>query len=83
MIYNTTLICVNRLFPLLFVASAYGILNFCAHTVACLAPFVAEIHDPLPFIAFVTLVFVAVLSSTFLVEVKEQEAMKEVRKESM
>ncbi len=83
MIYNTTLICVNRLFPLLFVANAYGIVNFCAHTIACLSPFVAEIHDPYPFIAFVSLVFVALASSTVLVEVKEQEAMKEVRKESI
>jgi len=43
MIFNTTLISVNRLFPTLFIANAYGICNFCAHIIACLAPFVAEI----------------------------------------
>ena len=66
MIFNTTLICVNRLFPTLFIANAYGIVNFCAHMSACLSPFVAEIHDPIPFIFFVTFVSFAVFSSFFL-----------------
>ena len=43
MIFNTTIISVNRLFPTLFVSSAYGVVNFFAHLYACLAPFVAEI----------------------------------------
>jgi len=43
MIFNCTLICVNRLFPTLFIANAYGIVNFCAHCIACFSPFVAEV----------------------------------------
>ena len=36
MIFNATLISVNRLFPTLLIANAYGICNFCAHIIACL-----------------------------------------------
>ena len=69
-IFNITLISVSRLFPTLFTANAYGIVNFCGHSVACLAPFVAELNDPAPFIVFLSLIAVAVLSSFFIEEVK-------------
>jgi len=42
-IYITIIISINRLFPTLYVSTAYGIVNFCAHLFACLSPFVAEI----------------------------------------
>lgn len=69
MIFNTTLICVNRLFPTLFIANAYGIVNFIAHTIACLSPFVAEIKDPYPFTVFCFFVTLAVVASFFLKEI--------------
>lgn len=76
MIFNSTLISVNRLFPTLFIANAYGICNFCAHTIACLAPFVAEVHNPYPYCFFVSFVFVALFASFFLTEIDDAEAMK-------
>lgn len=71
MIFNTSLISVNRLFPTMFVATAYGVVNFCAHLYACTSPFVAEIKNPYPFIVFVCMVGVAVFTSFLLVEVGE------------
>jgi len=76
MIFNTTLISVNRLFPTLFIANAYGICNFCAHIIACLSPFVAEIKNPYPFTFFVSFVMVALFSSFFLTQIDDKEAMK-------
>jgi hypothetical protein len=76
MIFNTTLISVNRLFPTLFIANAYGICNFCAHIIACLSPFVAEISNPYPYCFFVSFVFVALFASFFLTELDDAEAMK-------
>lgn len=72
MIFNTTLICVNRLFPTLFIANAYGIVNFCAHCIACLSPFVAEVKNPYPFIFFNVFVLTAIFSSFFLTEIDDQ-----------
>lgn len=69
MIFNTSIICVNRLFPTLYVATAYGVVNFCAHLFACLAPFTAEIPNPFPFIVFVVMVAVAIFTSFFLTEI--------------
>lgn len=71
MIFNTTIISVNRLFPTLYVATAYGVVNFCSHLCACLAPFVAEIKYPFPFIVFVCLIGIAIFTSFFLTEVSE------------
>lgn len=71
MIFNTTLICVNRLFPTLFIANAYGIVNFCAHCIACLSPFVAEVKNPYPFIFFNIFVLTAIFSSFFLTEIDD------------
>ncbi len=77
MIFNTTVISVNRLFPTLYVATAYGVVNFCAHLFACLAPFVAEIKNPYPFICFVILIGVAIFTSFFLTEVGDNKITKE------
>jgi len=41
--YNITIVAVPRLFTTQYVATAYGICNFCAHSFACLSPFMAEI----------------------------------------
>jgi hypothetical protein len=65
---------VNRLFPTLFVAKAYGLVNFCAHCFACLSPFVAEVPDPYPFSFFLAFVLVAIFSSFYLKEINQDEA---------
>jgi hypothetical protein len=80
MIFNTTLICVNKLFPTLFIANAYGIVNFCAHCVACLSPFIAEIKNPYPFSFFCCFVLTAIFSSFFLTEIDDQMDMAELSK---
>lgn len=76
MIFNTSIISVNRLFPTLYVSTAYGVVNFCAHLYACLAPFVAEIKNPFPFIFFVIMIGVAIFTSFLLTEVSEMEQLK-------
>lgn len=81
MIFNTTLICVNKLFPTLFIASAYGIVNFCAHTVACLSPFIAEIKNPYPFSFFCCFVLCAIFSSFFLTEIDDQMSLEDLGKQ--
>lgn len=81
MIFNTTLICVNRLFPTLFIANAYGIVNFCAHCIACLSPFVAEVKDPYPFIFFNAFVLTAIFSSFFLTEIDDKMTLEQLTKE--
>ena len=79
MIFNTTIISVSRLFPTLYVSTAYGVVNFCSHMFACLAPFTAELPDPIPFVAFVSMIGVAIFTSFLLTEIdknKELEAIK-------
>ena len=68
--FNVTIICVNKLFPTKFVATAYGIVNLIAHIFACLSPLVAEIPNPYPFIMFETLLVFDVLASFKITEVK-------------
>jgi hypothetical protein len=67
-IFNTAIISVNRLFPTTLVATAYGVVNFFGHLVACLSPFVAEIKNPYPFIVFEILIGVAIFSSFYITE---------------
>lgn len=68
-IFNTAIISVNRLFPTTLVATAYGVVNFFAHMIACLAPFVAEIKNPYPFLVFEVLLGIAIFSSFFITEI--------------
>lgn len=72
-IFNTSIIGINRLFPTLYVATAYGVVNFCGHLYACLSPFVAEIPDPFPFIVFVSMIGVAAAMSFMLTEITDRE----------
>ena len=80
-IFNTAIISVNRLFPTTLVATAYGVVNFFAHMIACLSPFVAEIKNPYPFIVFEVLLGIAIFSSFYITEIstikKESEAKTE------
>ena len=78
MIFNTTIIAVNRLFPTVYVSTAYGVVNFCAHLYACLAPFVAEVKNPYPFIMFVAMIGVAIFTSFMLTELSDKKDDKAV-----
>ena len=72
MVFNITVISINRIFPTAYVATAYGVVNFCSHLWACLAPFVAEIPYPFPFIAFVAMIGIAIFTSFVIKEVDPQ-----------
>jgi hypothetical protein len=69
MIINTATVCLTRLFPTQYVATAYGVVNFISHLFACLSPFIAEINNPYPFIVFEGLVCVAIFTSFVLTEI--------------
>ena len=69
MIINTATVCLTRLFPTQYVATAYGVVNFISHLFACLSPFVAEIKNPYPFIVFEGLLCVAIFTSFVLSEI--------------
>ena len=58
---NIGYISVPRLFPIKFQSTVYAIVNFSAHIVACLAPLVAEIPSPVPFVGFLAAIVVSVL----------------------
>ena len=68
MSYNTLFLTNNRLFPIKYVSTTFGIVNLCAHTIAICAPLVAEIKDPLPMMIFVSLTGIAIFASIFLKE---------------
>lgn len=68
-IFNTAIISINRLFPTILVATAYGVVNFFAHILACLSPFVAEIKNPYPFLVYEALLGIAIFSSFFITEI--------------
>ena len=74
MLYNICLISVNRLFQTQTVTTAYGIVNFCAHIFSCLAPMVAEIKNPYPFLVFDVLIIVGFVTSFYLTESSVIEA---------
>ena len=57
------------MFPTTLVATAYGVVNFFAHMIACLSPFVAEIKNPYPFFVFEALLGIAIFSSFFITEI--------------
>ena len=61
MAFNIGYISVPRLFPTKFQSTVYAIVNFSAHIVACLAPLVAEIPSPVPFVGFLAAIGVSVL----------------------
>ena len=70
MIFNISVISVNRLFPTQFVSTAYGAVNLVAHVFACLSALAAEIPNPLPFAIFECLLVVAAVMTFYITEVK-------------
>ena len=75
MAYNIGYVSVNRLFPTQFQATVYGIVNLSAHLVACLAPIVAEIQQPYPFIAFLIAILISSFATSMLTEIETQESL--------
>lgn len=67
--YNLTIVSVSRLFPTQYVTTAYGFCNFMAHVVACLAPFIAEFSNPIPFIVFNSMLVFSFLASFKMTDV--------------
>lgn len=68
MSFNTMYVTNNRLFPVYFLASSFGLLNFISHLVGVGAPMVAEVADPLPFAVFLGNAIIALVASVFLRE---------------
>jgi len=77
-IFNTAIISVNRLFPTTLVATAYGLVNSFAHTIATLSPFVAEIKNPYPFLVFEALIGIAIFCSFFITEISTLKKKREI-----
>ena len=77
MIFNISVMAVNRLFPTQFVSTAYGCTNLVAHVFACLSALVAEIPNPLPFLIFECLLVVAALMTFKITEVNSNNKSKE------
>ena len=71
MAFNISYISVPRLFPIKFQSTVYAIVNFSAHIVACLAPLVAEIPSPVPFVGFLAAITVSVIFLKTLTELEQ------------
>ena len=69
MSFNIGYISMAKLFPTHLVSSAMGIVNFMAHVFTVGAPLVAETSEPIPFVVYSLLAFVALFVSQRLVEV--------------
>ena len=68
MVNNTGYLANSKLFPPLFSSTSLGLCNLISHLISILAPILAEVNDPYPFIVFVILNGVSILSAFFLKE---------------
>jgi MFS family permease len=66
MLLNIMYVTNSTLFPTQFQSSSFGILNFISHCSAVLAPIIAEMSDPYPFLIYLVNCVVAMLCSFFL-----------------
>ena len=73
MAFNIGYRSVPWLFPTKFQSTVYAIVNFSAHIVACLAPLVAEIPSPVPFVGFLAAIIVSVLFLKKLTHLKIED----------
>ena len=55
-----------RLFPVIFASSTNGLASFFARSLNILAPQVAELNDPIPFLLIGSLAVTAAIASVFL-----------------
>ena len=70
MAYNMGYVSVPKLFPTKFQSTVYAVVNLFAHLVACSAPLVAEIANPVPMMVLVGAVVVSVASLKTLTELE-------------
>lgn len=66
MAYNIGYVSPKELFPTLYIATVYGQVNVFAHLVACLGPIVAELAFPMPFVAYLSCMTLAVFATTMI-----------------
>jgi hypothetical protein len=76
MSFNIGYVSVARLFPTEYVTTVFGIVNLVSHSVAVLAPIMAEVPDPTPMYVFCANSVAAVFWAQAL---KETEVIKEIR----
>ena len=63
---NTVFVAHNTLFPLLFSATAFGIINVLSRTACALSPLFAVLDEPVPMIIFTATCGVSCICSLFL-----------------
>ena len=73
MAYNMGYVSVPKLFPTKFQSTVYAVVNLFAHLVACSAPLVAEIANPVPMMVLVGAVVVSAASLKTLTELEQDE----------
>ena len=73
MVNNAGYLANSKLFPPLFSSTSLGLCNFVAHLISILAPVLAEIQDPYPFIVFVICNILSIISSWFLKELQTED----------
>lgn len=69
MCFNIGYVSVARLFPTLYVATVFGVVNFVAHNITIGAPMVAELPDPIPMSNFCVMSFLSMFAAVFLKEI--------------
>mmetsp|Transcript_17025 Transcript_17025/g.12193 ORF Transcript_17025/g.12193 Transcript_17025/m.12193 type:complete len:207 (+) Transcript_17025:105-725(+) len=70
--------CANvRLFPTKFLATCFGLENLVAHVLAIIGPVIAELNEPIPFIAYLSSIAVGLTATFFLRELEAEEKLKE------
>ena len=74
MAFNLGYVSVPRLFPIKFQSTVYAVVNLFAHLIACFAPIVAEIPNPVPFIAYLTAIGISCVATTALNELDNKPA---------
>jgi hypothetical protein len=72
MSFNISYASNNKLFPTVFLATTFGIVNLISHIISIGAPMFAEIKDPLPFLAFIVCVALGSFATIFLKELTEK-----------
>jgi hypothetical protein len=69
MAFNTVYVSNARFFPTKYLASTYGLVNFVSHLVAVVAPLVAEVPEPYPFMMFLGSSLIGAVCSYFLQDI--------------
>lgn len=60
-----------KLFPTLFVATAFGFIGLFSNILTILAPFVAEVNEPTPMLIYSALCFGGMILSLFIIDEKK------------